>query len=198
MLWFGAGGLVVAIVGGLAVFATRGSTATGAAPPAAEAPFASGAVADAGPAPDISNMTPRERFDRLFDRVMRAAESGDAGTVERFSPMAVSAYGMLEKTDVDNDARYDVALIKLHTGDVDGAAALADTILKKQPGHLFGIILRGTIARFRKDDKALKQSYADYLAHYDAETTAKRPEYGKHARSVEQFLKDAREATGKT
>jgi len=196
MLWFAAGGLVVALVGGLAVFATRGGGAAP-APAAAEAPFAAGA-SDAGPAPDISNMSPRERFDRLFDRIMRAAEGGDVGTVERFSPMAISAYEMLDPGDQDNDARYDVALIKLHTGDVDGAAALADTILKKQPGHLFGIILRGTIARFRKDDKALKQSYADYLAHYDAETKAKRPEYEKHARSVEQFLKDAREATGKT
>jgi hypothetical protein len=195
MLWFGAGGLVVVVVGGLALFATRGSGAP-AAGSVAEAPFAGGA--GGGVAPDISNMTPRERFDRLFDRVMRAAESGDAGTVEQFSPMALSAYSMLEPADLDNDARYDAALIRLHTGDVDGAAALADTILKRQPGHLFGIILHGTIARFRKDDPALTQSYRDYLAHYDVETKAKRPEYEKHARSIAQFLADARAATGKS
>jgi hypothetical protein len=198
LLWFLAGGGVVAVVGGLALYATRGtSVAPAAAPAGAEAPFASGGGTGATP-PDISNMTPRERFDRLFDRVMRAAESGDEATVTNFAPMAVSAYGMLDAADLDSDARYDAALIKLHTGDVDGAAALADTILKKQPGHLFGIILQGTIARFRKDDKSLKKSYADYLGHYDAETRAKRPEYEKHARSIEQFLKDARDASGKS
>ncbi len=195
--WFVAGGAVVAVVGGLALYATRGSSAGATASPAAsEAPFAGGGTG--GTPPDISNMTPRERFDRLFDRIMRAAESGDEATVTNFAPMAVSAYGMLDPAEMDNDARYDAALIKLHTGDVDGASALADTILKKQPGHLFGIILHGTIARFKKDEKGLKQSYADYLAHYDVETKAKRPEYEKHARSIDQFLKDARGATGKT
>ena len=32
---------------------------------------------DASP-PDISNMSPRERFNRLYNRVMQAAEGGDA------------------------------------------------------------------------------------------------------------------------
>jgi hypothetical protein len=143
-------------------------------------------------------MTPRERFDRLFNRIMRAAEQGDGATVERFAPMALSAYGMLDAADVDADARYHAALIRLHTGDVDGAAALADTILKKHPGHLFGIIIRGTIARFKKDQKALDQSYTDFLAHYDAETKAKRPEYAEHPRALDEFLKAARAARGQS
>lgn len=198
MLWFGAGGLVVALVGGLALYASRGQTPPPAdTSPGAAAPFAGDAGAGGAP-PDISNMSPRERFDRLFDRIMRSAESGDAATVERFAPMALSAYDMLDPSDRDADARFDAALIRLHTGDVDGAAALADTILRKQPGHLFGLILRGTVARFRKDQKALDQSYKDYLAHYDAETKANRPEYQKHARSIDQFLKDARAARGQS
>jgi hypothetical protein len=189
--------LVVAVVGGLVLYAARGSTT----PPVggftgSDAPFASG-IGGAGAAPDISNLTPRERFDKLFDRIMRAAETGDAGTVERFAPMALSAYGMLG-AEIDADARYHAALIRLHTGDVDGAGALADTILVKQPSHLFGIILRGTIARFRQDQKALNQTYTDFLAHYDAETRAKRPEYEAHPRAIEQFLKDARAAKGQS
>jgi hypothetical protein len=189
---------VVALVGGLVLFAGRGASA----PPAGvlsggEAPFASGA-ASAQPAPDISNLTPRERFDKLFDRIMRAAETGDAGSVERFAPMALSAYGMLEAKEVDADARYHAALIRLHTGDVDGASALADTILKQQPGNLFGLIVRGTIARFKQDQKALNQTYTDFLAHYDAESKAKRPGYEAHQRAIEQFLKDARAAKGQS
>jgi hypothetical protein len=139
-------------------------------------------------------MTPRERFDRLFNRVMRAAESGDEATVTSFAPMALSAYHMLDQ--VDADARYHAALIELHTGDVNGASALADSILKAEPGHLFGYVVRGTIARFQKNDRALKQTYADFLAHYDAEKARKRPEYDEHPRALEEFLKAAKAANG--
>ena len=202
MLWFGAGGLVVALVGGLALFAGRRAPASpvgAAAGP--DAPFASGVGADGesgGTPPDISSMTPRERFDRLFNRIMRSAEQGDGAAVARFAPMALNAYEMLDPADVDADARYHSALIRLHTGDVEGAGALADTILKKQPGHLFGILIRGTIARFRKDQKGLDQSYTEFLTHYDAEMKAKRPEYAEHPRALDEFLKAARAARGQS
>jgi Double zinc ribbon len=193
VLWFLAGGLVVAVVGGLALSLSPGRVAPPvAAATAADAPFASDG--GGGAAPDISNMTPRERFDRLFNRIMRAAESGDANTVTTFAPMAIQAYSMLDQ--VDADARYHLALIQLHTGDVDGARAQGDSILKSQPGHLFGYVVKGTIARFQKDQKALDRSYTDFLSHYDAEQAAKRPEYAEHPRAIEEFLKAAREAKG--
>jgi len=195
MLWFAAGGLVVALVGGLAVFLSRGTTTP--PPAAAEAPFAAGGDGGRAP-PDISSMSPRERYDRLFNRIMRAAEQGDQATVENFAPMALSAYGMLDPKEVDPDARYHAALIRLHTNDVAGASALADSILRQQPTHLFGILLKGTIARFQKNQKALDQSYADFLARYDAEMKANRPEYAEHPRALEEFLKSARAAKGQT
>ena len=37
----------------------------------------------AGAPPDISNMTPRERFDRLYNRVMAAADAGLGGARRR-------------------------------------------------------------------------------------------------------------------
>jgi len=187
LLWFLGGGVVVALVGALALSLSKG-TPPPAAASAAEAPFAAGG--DGGAPPDLANMTPRERFDRLFNRIMRAAESGDANTVTTFAPMAIQAYGMLDA--VDADARYHLALIQLHTGDVDGARAQGDSILKAQPGHLFGYVVKGTIARFQKDDKALAKTYTDFLAHYDAEQAAKRPEYSEHPRALEDFLKAAR------
>jgi hypothetical protein len=192
-MWFLGGGAVVLLVGGLVLGLGRRTGAGPEAAAATAAPFAAGAGAD-GPAPDISNMSPRERFDRLYNRIMRAAESGDEATVTNFSPMALQAYQMLD--EVDADARYHAALIRLHTNDVEGARALADTILKKQPGHLFGYIVIGTIARFQKDDKALARAYADFLAHYDAEKQAGRPEYEEHARAVEDFLQAARDSRG--
>jgi hypothetical protein len=190
LLWFLGGGVVVALVGALALSLSKGS-APPAAAGAAEAPFAAGG---GGAAPDITNMTPRERFDRLFDRIMRAAESGDENTVTTFAPMAIQAYGMLDT--VDADARYHLALIELHTGDVDGARAQGDSILKQQPGHLFGYVIKGTIARFQKDNEALAKAYAGYLVHLDQETAAKRPEYAAHPRALEEFTKQARAPRG--
>lgn len=187
VLWFAAGGLTVALLGGAALALSNG-----------EAPAVAAATA-AAPDPtavDIANMTPRERFDHLFNRIMRSAEQGDGSTVESFSPMALQAYAALDT--VDADARYHAALIMLHTNAVDGARALADTILKQQPGHLFGYVIKGTIARFQQDPKALDQSYTDFLAHYDAESKVNRPEYSEHPRALEEFLKAARAARGQS
>lgn len=140
--------------------------------------------------PDLSQMTPRERFDRLYNRVMQAAEQGDAATMQQFSPMALTAYGMLE--EVDADARYHAALLKLHTGDVAGSAILADSIEAETPGHLFGFIIRGTLAKWQNDPATLAQVYAAFLAVYDEEMAAARPEYDEHERSIQGLLEDAR------
>jgi hypothetical protein len=121
---------------------------------------------------------------------MRAAESGDEGTVSAFSPMAIQAYGMLDT--VDADARYHLALIYLHAGDVEAARAQGDSILLTQPGHLFGYVVKGTIARFQQDQASLPKIYSDFLAHYAAEQAAKRPEYAEHPRALEDFLKSAK------
>jgi hypothetical protein len=142
--------------------------------------------------PDISNMSPRERFNSLYNRIMRAAQAGDESTVTRFTPMALMAYGQLDT--VDADARYHAALLKVHTGEVDAARALADTILAKDPDHLFGFIVQGTVARFRKDQKALTRAYAGFLKRYDRETKLARPEYSEHQTSLDDFRKAALEA----
>jgi hypothetical protein len=144
--------------------------------------------------PDISNMSPQERFNRLYNRVMQAAQSGDEATVTRFTPMALMAYAQLDT--IDADARYHAALLKVHTGDVEASRVLADTILTRNPGHLFGYVIQGTVARFRKDEKALDQAYSGFLKHYDAEMRAGRPEYQEHRTSLEDFRKAALEAGG--
>ena len=145
--WAAAGAAVVALalVLGLVVRGeSRGATAVTAAP----------AASDAGTPPDISQMTPRERFDRLYERSMRASESGDTATVARFAPMALLAYQQLDT--IDADARYHAALLRLHTGDIPGAEALGDSILALNPGHLFGYIVKATVGRWRHDAPAEK------------------------------------------
>jgi hypothetical protein len=183
--WLVAGAALVGLLAVLLVMLTRESPRTAVAEPAdpaAEAP------------PDISNMSPRERFNRLYNRVMQAAQSGDEGTVTRFTPMALMAYAQLDT--IDADARYHAALLKVHTGDVEASRALADTILIQNPGHLFGYIIQGTVARFRKDEKALDRAYSGFLKHYDSEMKTGRPEYQEHRTSLEDFRKAALEAGG--
>ena len=148
--------LALVVVFALGFLAGREGGRGGAVPAAAaEAPVEA-------TAPDISNLSPRERFDRLYERVMRASSSGDAATLQRFAPMAVAAYGMLDS--VDADARYDVAVIKLHMGDIPGARALADSIVAAQPTHLFGHMLRFTVGRFSGDSAGARRATAAFLS----------------------------------
>jgi hypothetical protein len=142
-----------------------------------------------GPAPDISQMTPRERFDRLFNRIMQAAEQGDSGQVVRFTPMALGAYAQLDT--IDADARYHAAVLRLQVGDPVGANALADTILTQSPGHLFGYLIRGTAARLTNDTAGLARAGRDFLAHYNTEMAAGRVEYREHAPLIEEFKLEA-------
>lgn len=138
-------------------------------------------------------MTPRERFDRLYNRIMRAAESGDENTVTTFAPMAVQAYALLDQVDVD--ARYHLALIQLHSGALPGARAQADSIEVMIPGHLFGYMVQGAVARYQKNQVALAAIYRGFLAHYAAEQQSGRPEYAEHTRALEEFAAAARAAT---
>jgi hypothetical protein len=184
--WIAAG---AAMAGVLAiVLFTVARSEPGPPPPAAAAVDGGGGVA----APDISQLTPRERFDRLYQRVLGASQSGDEATVTRFTPMALAAYQMLDS--VDTDARYHAAVLRVHTGDAEAARLLGDTIVAREPSHLFGYMAKGTSARWRNDTTALRQAYRSFLKHYEAEMKAGRPEYAEHKFSVEEFRKAAQRA----
>ena len=134
-------------------------------------------------------MSPRERFDRLFNRIMSAAEQGDSAQVARFTPMALGAYAQLDSVDVD--ARYHAAVLRIQSGDLAGALALADTIQADAPGHLFGYLIRGDAAEARGDTAARARAERDFLAHYDAEMKAERVEYLEHRAALDEFKHQA-------
>jgi hypothetical protein len=189
--WLVAGALCLALIAGIVFKVVR------AAPPAAPDMANAGAQsaredagpAAAGPAPDISRMTPRERFDRLFNRIMQAAEQGDTAQVDRFTPMALGAYTQLDS--VNADARYHAAVLRMQVGDFPGALALADTILARSPGHLFGYVVRGTAAGLAGDSAAARRADREFLAHYDAEIRADRIEYKEHEPALADFKQQA-------
>ncbi len=143
----------------------------------------------AGPAPDISQLSPRERFDRLYNRIMQASEAGDTAQVARFTPMALGAYAQLDTFDAD--ARYHAGVIRLQSGDVPGAHALADTILDQSPDNLLGYLLRGTAAGLADDPGARAQAEREFLRRFDREMAKGRPEYRDHAPVIEEFKRAA-------
>jgi hypothetical protein len=163
------------LVGGIVFKVSEGASAPDVPPP--------------GRAPDISAMTPQERFDRLFNRVMQAAERGDSNEVERFTPMALGAYQQLDARGVD--ARYHAAVLHLGVGDVAPAYALADSILAESPRHLFGYIIRGTAAGFQGNATAKAQAERAFLANYRSEMAANRVEYLEHRPVIEEFKAEA-------
>ncbi|MBA3893214.1 MAG: zinc ribbon domain-containing protein [Gemmatimonadales bacterium] len=142
-----------------------------------------------GPAPDISQLSPRERFDRLYNRIMQAAEQRDTLQVRRFTPMALGAYAQLDTFDAD--ARYHAAVIRLQSGDLAGAHALADTILEQSPDNLLGHLVRGTAAGLAGDPGAEAQAEREFLRLFDREMAAGRPEYRDHAPVIESFKREA-------
>ena len=184
--WIAAATLCVVLVAGIAYKVTSAAP-TPVAPDMANT--GAGGASGTGPAPDISAMTPRDRFDRLFNRIMQASERGDSSEVERFTPMALGAYQQLDSVNVD--ARYHAAVLHLQVGDFPAARALADTILTESPGHLFGYVIRGTAAQLQNDPAGRRKAERDFLAHYATEMAAKRVEYLEHAPVLNEFKKEA-------
>lgn len=134
-------------------------------------------------------MSPAERFNRLYQRIITAAQTGDQATVTRFMPMATAAFGMLDTVTVD--ARYHMAMLELHVGDLAAAELQADSIRRADPAHLFSTVIRAAVARWKQDDKARDALYREFLARYDAEIAKRRPEYLEHQTMLEELRKTA-------
>ncbi len=189
--WFVAGTVVLAVQTAAIILAVRR--------PGAGAPASQTAQTDAGTAgapgqggrgmTDLSSMTPREAADRLFDRVMRASETGDTGQVSFFGPMAVQAYGNV--SPLDADARLHIGMVHLVLGDAAAARAQGDSIARANRTHLFGSLLKARAALARNDRTAAATSWREFLANYESERAKRLPEYDDHRIMLEQARQDA-------
>lgn len=178
----------------LALIAMVAGQRFGRAPQPATLTTPSGApVADGGGmrAPDISSLTPAERAERLYDRIMGAAERGRVDTVRFFMPMALQAYAALGP--LNTDQRYDLGRLAEVAGDATIAGAQADTILRGNSQHLLGLVLASRAARLRGDERGA-QRYLDRLAKADAAERAKQlPEYLLHQNDIDIALAELRQ-----
>jgi hypothetical protein len=139
---------------------------------------------------DISSMSPQDRANRLFDRIMRLSEEGKRDSVELFASMAIPVFESLGSLDLD--ARYDLGRIALVSGRIDLARAQADTILTQAPDHLLGLVLAVSVAEARgnaSDRTALERRF---LSAETAQRASTLPEYDRHRADIDAALAAAK------
>lgn len=141
-------------------------------------------------APDISSLSPQERADRLYTRVMILNGQGKTDSVQFFAPMALVAYQMLEPLNADQ--RYDMGRIAEVAGQLDVARAQADTILKTAPTHLLGLILAARAAELLAQPAQRADFTRRLLAAERSELATKKPEYERHEDDIKRAVADAR------
>jgi hypothetical protein len=181
---------LVALVAGQRFGGTRVASSTP-LPSADAASAAGGAPAgEATRAPDISSLSPRERADRLYDRVMRLSSEGKTDSVQFFSPMALSVYQSLGPLDAD--LRYDFGRVAEVSGAAAIARAQADTILAADSTHLLGLVLGIRAAQLRGDSAAARGFARRLLAAEPSESAKRLPEYQRHQGDILEALAEAR------
>jgi hypothetical protein len=191
------------VVAGVAVLALSGvllypklSETTPPPPPIPAEGSASGAALSGGDPRnvDLSSMTPREAADRLFNRVMQNVSAGDSAQAKQFLPMALQAYGRVP--DLDVDGHYHLGVLKLVGADAEGALEEANTILSREPGHLFGLFIAAQAEDALGKRDAARARYQEFVTGYAAEMAKQRPEYQEHAQALPP-MRDAAVEGGK-
>lgn len=144
----------------------------------------------AGSMTDISSLTPEQLSARLYDRVMSASERGRQDSVQFFLPMAVQSFQALDSLTLHQ--RYDLGRLGEVGGDARLAAAQADTILRRHPGHLLGLVLASRAAQMQGNSQVARQ-YLDRLVQVEAAERRKQlPEYSLHQNDIESALAQGR------
>jgi hypothetical protein len=176
---------IVALLAGQRFGGTRAPSAA-----TSDAPFASAAQGEGMRAPDISSLSPRERADRLYDRVMRLSSEGKTDSVQFFAPMALSVYQNLGPLDAD--LRYDFGRVAEVSGAAEVARAQADSILASDSTHLLGLVLGMRAAQLRGDSAASRGFARRLLAAEPSENAKALPEYQRHQGDILEALAEAR------
>lgn len=155
---------------------------------------AAGLIPAAGAPPDLSSMTPREAADRLYDRIMRAASSGDTAEALAFLPMALDAYDLV--VALDSDGHYHVSLLHALGADYRMARETAERALADAPNHL---LLLGAAARAASelgDSDRANAYYARFLEAWDSERARGLEEYSMHAIPLAEMREAAEARSG--
>ena len=139
-------------------------------------------------ATDISQMSPREAADRLFNRVMTSAEAGDSAGAQGFLPMAMQAYEMAQPLDLDG--LFHLALLQGTAGQHQASLATAQQMLEMEPNHILALGTAGQAAVDLGNTEQARSFYQQLLDNIDVEAARQLPEYQGHT----NFFETARSA----
>ena len=148
------------------------------------------AAAQQGRPPDISQMSPSERANRLYQRIMTYAENNKIDSAIMFTQMGIPAHQALENPS--NDERYHLARLAEIAGDTTIARAESDTILKSEPNNLLGLLMGGRAALMNKNPAKSKKYDQQLLKVLDAELATNKVEYQQHRTEIDLAAVDAR------
>jgi tetratricopeptide (TPR) repeat protein len=132
----------------------------------------------------------RQDADRLFHRVMVAAEAGDMDEANQFMPMALQAYEMVP--ELDHDGLFHLAILYETAGEYEMARARAGDILRNAPDHILALGVTGTALVSAGDSAAAREYFQRLLDGFDQESQRLRPEYGHHQAMVDEYRRIAR------
>lgn len=193
----------IALIGVLAFLAGRSFSRNAGNSADSQSALPQAALGSSGPggnasgiirAPDISQLSPQEQADRLFNRVMNLDRAGKTDSVLFFAPMALEAYQMLAPLNADQ--RYDMGRVAEVAGAYPLARAQADTILAENPNSLLGLVLAVRVAGQEKRATDLKQFQSRLVKAYPSEWAKKLPEYARHEDDIRSALSNAQKSGG--
>lgn len=145
---------------------------------------------------DLSTMTPLERANSLFNRVMQNVSSGDSAQVEFFLPMALAAYA--EVPALDADGHYHVAVLHLADGNPAAARESAAAILAEADTHLFGLFTAAQAEAALGNRVEARGFYERFMAAFETESTIARREYSEHSAVIPLMRAEAEQALAGT
>jgi tetratricopeptide (TPR) repeat protein len=149
------------------------------------APMQSGGAAGGVPAAttDISNMSPIEAANRLYNRVMQAASNNDSAQVQMFLPMAIDAHEMAKPLSAD--AAFHLSSLQRMGLRNDEALTSAQEALESDPNHLLLLYTGGEAAKALGRDDVAREYAARMLQFWDEEMSSGKQEYDLHSGMME-------------
>jgi hypothetical protein len=186
--WWIAGVAMFALIVFLGVrMVSPAGNAAPAGQPQPVAPFAGGG--GTGTPPDLSQMTPRQAADRLFDRVMTYVSASDSGQAQAFLPMALGAYERAQP--LDHDGMFHLSLLNRVAGNFEEALANAQQVLADDPNHVLALMAAAEASAELGRMEEAADFYRHILDVLDAEVARALPEYEAHQVLMQSVRNDA-------
>ena len=186
--WWIAGVAMFAVIFMFGLQMVRPGPAAGPTIGSSGAATAGGAPGTGAP-PDISNMTPGEAADRLFNRVMGSISAGDSAAAQQFMPMAIAAYQRARPLTLDG--LFHLSMLNRTAMNLEAALDVALEVVERDPNHLLGLAAAAEAAiELGLPDEA-ETHYRQILVIFDEESQRPLEEYDMHSQIVVVLKQDA-------